>query len=86
MAWPEDKKDKDWDGADRRANTQKDHDLLIRIDEGISFLKGKFESHVVEDRVQWDKIDKINLKIAKWTGLGTGAGVILGFILKAVFH
>ena len=63
-----------------------DHDLLIRIDSGVDFLKGNFAAHVKEDKLQWDKIDRINLKIAQWTGIGTGAGVILGVILKAVFN
>ena len=78
-----------WDGKERRKDggmSQEDHDLLIRIDQGVEFLKGNFAAHVIEDKVQWGKVDRINLLIAKWTGIGTGAGVILGFILKAVFH
>ena len=65
---------------------ENDHDLLIRIDQGVEFLKGNFADHVREDKIQWGKVDRINLLIAKWTGIGTGAGVILGFILKAVFN
>ena len=63
-----------------------DHDLLIRIDQGIEYLKGNFDAHVQEDKIQWKKVEQMNLKIAKWTGIGTGAGVILGVILKAVFQ
>lgn len=72
-----------WDGLERRA--QSDHDILLEIKGDVKHLVSNFASHVVDDKDQWDKIESINVKIAKWSGIGTGAGVIIGFLVRSVF-
>ena len=78
----------DWDGIERRSMNG-DSELLARIDERTKNIDAKLDAHaeamkehVIEDGKQWKRIDEINLRIAKWTGVGTGAGSIIGFIIS----
>ena len=63
-----------------------DHDILIEIKNDVKHLVANFATHVKDDQKQWDKLDKINIKIATWTGIGSGVGVIAGFFLKALIR
>lgn len=74
-----------WDGKERRMSQTEDHDILIEIKNDVKHLVANFNSHVKEDKIYWDKIENINIKIATWTGIGTGMGVLAGCLFKAMF-
>lgn len=80
MAWPEDKKD--WDGADRRANTQKDHDLLIEIHSLMKHVVEWQKDHEIRDNQRFDKMDK-SIEIGKRILYGgMGIFIFIEFISK----
>ena len=66
-----------------------DSELLARIDERTKNIDAKLDTHIgtmaghiLDDKKEWERIDVVNLKIAKWTGIGTGCGSIIGFIVS----
>ena len=76
-----------WDGKERRHNPM-DLELRDKITEthtDVKHLVKSFDQHILDDLKQWKRIDDIKLKIATWTGIGTGAGTVLGFIINKIF-
>ena len=77
-----------YSGPERRKMND-NNELLARIDERTKNIDEKLDTqttiikeHIIEDKKQWERIDGVKLQIAKWTGIGTGAGSIVGFIIS----
>ena len=65
-----------------------DQDIYQKIIEthtNVTNLVKNLDSHILDDKKYWEKIETINVKIAKWTGIGTGVGSIIGFVISKVF-
>ena len=76
-----------WDGNERRKMGQFDQEIITKIVEthtNVANLVKNFDGHVLDDKKYWDKVDSINVRIAKWTGAGTALGSAIGFILSKI--
>lgn len=69
------------------------NELLARIDERTKNIEKKLDSHmeVFKEHVKDDarlskRLDGIDIKLASWAGVGTGAGSIIGFIISKLVH
>ena len=59
---------------------EKDHDLLIRIDENIKNLLTNFAAHEIEDKKKFEDIDK-RLKFLEKICYGVGGTIIFVDVL-----
>lgn len=76
---------KNWDGHERRKNGSMNHeerDLLIRIDSNLINLIGRFDNHVIDDKVAFKKnSDEIDF-LKKITYMGLGILIVVNLALK----
>ena len=76
-----------WDGEERRRrevrknrDDAEDHDVLTRIDENLKNFMKQFENHLMDDKLQFDLINKDTADIKKYLWMGLG---IISFVVFA---
>ena len=82
MTWPEDKKENDWDGLERRKHAQQDHDLLIEIHTNTKNMLENFKSHVAMDFKQFEEVNRSIRVFEKWVWGCAGGLAVLQVILN----
>lgn len=78
------------EGADRRKVDDRDHDLLIRIDENMKNMMTNYQLHTTQDATEFAKNDirLSNLEKSYWKVMGGVAVVVFiaQIILKTYFN
>jgi hypothetical protein len=71
----------EWNGEERRSSN-KDHDLLTKIDANIENFMRRFDDHLEEDKEKFAELTKGQAKIQWYIAVGCGIIITLKFLLK----
>ena len=73
-----------WDGRERRKMNTDDHDLLIKIDANLSNHFEVMETHMLDDKVAFKKINEDMEWVKKVLYGGVGIIIFIELLAKVV--
>lgn len=72
--------------SEERRKLDPDHDLLIKIHTIVSGMEGTFETHVKNDKEDFEKVHRRINKLTWYAALGAGAVFALEMFKDKIFR